>query len=113
MTTKATKGPWYIGEGGYCIMGNNGGQMVCETGKATWQRLASAAADSAGIAAQHMPTIEANARLIAAAPDMYRALELAAPVIDSFLNGQGAVTPDEIDEALTAINAALDSATAT
>lgn len=38
---------------------------------------------------------------------MRSALRLAAPVLDSFLNGQGAIEPAELDAALTAVNEAL------
>lgn len=51
-----------------------------------------------------------DAHLIAAAPELFEALQLCAAVTDSFLNGQGAVTEAEMDAALSAANAAIAKA---
>lgn len=54
----------------------------------------------------------ADARLIAAAPDTLSALRVCAGIVDSFLNGQGAVTVDEMNAALMRADAAIAKATA-
>jgi hypothetical protein len=51
-----------------------------------------------------------QARLIVNAPKGYHAAELAAAVLDSFVNGQGAVTPQEVDAAHEAICQYLNAA---
>jgi len=53
---------------------------------------------------------QANARLMAACPTLLEACQLAAPVIDSWLNGQGVVTEQEMDAALLALTRALRAA---
>jgi len=43
-------------------------------------------------------------------PELCEALRRCAAIVDSFLNGSGSVTPDEMDEALMAATAALRKA---
>ena len=70
-----TPGPWQITDVGCAIVGNNGGTIVVETGLAFWENLAAASAQSGTLANHHIPEVMANARLIAAAPEMMAALE--------------------------------------
>ena len=49
----------------------------------------------------------AAAKMFAAAPKLLAAALLAAPLLDSMLNGSAFIEPDDIDKALTAIVAAI------
>ena len=69
-----TPGPWQITAGGCAIVGNKGGTLVVETGLAYWKNLAAASAQSGTLANHHIPEAEANALLIASAPDLLAAL---------------------------------------
>lgn len=70
-----TPTPWELSEDGCSITGANGGTLICETSKAAWENLAAAAAQGNTLAADHLPEVMANARLIAAAPALLEALK--------------------------------------
>ena len=93
-TTKHTPGPWEVSGDGVSVTMKDNGQHVVAVAKAP-QWLTGEEA-------------EANAALIAAAPDGLEAGKLAASVIDELLNGDGMTASDSqarLDEALTALNA--------
>lgn len=73
MSGTHTPGPWVVGEGAICG-GEYGGTMVCEHPTRKWERLDAASAGAAKVLAKMMPESEANARLIAAAPELLEAL---------------------------------------
>ena len=75
MSAPHTPGPWELACDGCAIVGANGGTQIVETGKAYWSNLAAAAAQGSTLAQKHLPEVEANARLIAAAPELLAALE--------------------------------------
>mgnify|MGYP001405796334 CR=1 FL=1 len=75
MSTAHTPGPWGLACDGCAIVGANGGTQIVETGKAYWSNLAAAAAQGSTLAQKHLPEVEANARLIAAAPELLATLE--------------------------------------
>ena len=74
MSATHTQGPWTVTDDGYAITGANGGTLIVETTKANWESLAAAAAQGSTLAQKHLPEVEANARLIAAAPELLAAL---------------------------------------
>lgn len=74
-TVQHTAGPWEITCDGAAIVGAGGGTLVAETRRAFWANLAAAAAQGSTLAERHLPQVDANARLIAAAPDLLAALE--------------------------------------
>lgn len=75
MSATHTQGPWTVTDDGYAITGADGGTLIVETTKANWENLAAAAAQGSTLAQKHLPEVEANARLIAAAPELLAALE--------------------------------------
>lgn len=75
MKTTHTPGPWNITDDGYSIVGNDGGTLIVSTGKSGWEHLAACSAQSgSSLAKDHFPESEANAHLIAAAPELLAAL---------------------------------------
>ena len=77
-TSQHTPGPWQITAEGGAIVGNEGGTLIVETGLAYWQNLAATTAQAGRLAFHHVPEVMANARLIAAAPDMLNLLTAAS-----------------------------------
>ncbi len=74
-TVQHTAGPWTITDDGYAITGANGGTLIVETSKANWESIAATTAQGATLVRKHLPEVEANARLIASAPELLAALE--------------------------------------
>ena len=82
MQTKHTPGPWRLTESGDAIVSADGGTLIVETGQDYWQNLEAAAAGaSSDIAKRHLPQVRANARLIAAAPELLEALKQATAAL--------------------------------
>ena len=81
MSATHTPGPWELACDGCAIVGANGGTQIVETGKAYWSNLAAAAAQGSTLAQKHLPEVEANARLIAAAPELLAMLERLVPAM--------------------------------
>ena len=83
---KHTPGPWRLTESGDAIVSADGGTLIVETGQDYWKNLEAAAAGaSSDIAKRHLPQVRANARLIAAAPELLEALRAC----DLFLTAHG------------------------
>ena len=73
---KHTPGPWRITNNGDAIVSDDGGTLIVETGQAYWQNLEAASAGAGHeIAKRHLPEVQANASLIAAAPELLEALK--------------------------------------
>ena len=92
MQTKHTPGPWRLTESGDAIVSADGGTLIVETGQDYWKNLEAAAAGaSSDIAKRHLPQVRANARLIAAAPELLEALVAILETADlSFGEGEQA-----------------------
>ena len=95
MQTKHTPGPWRLTESGDAIVSADGGTLIVETGQAYWKNLEAAAAGaSSDIAKRHLPQVRANARLIAAAPELLEALKACEKELDTWHNWQLASNPN-------------------
>lgn len=92
MSTAHTPGPWYTKPVG----GNHGQHLVI--------------AENSGATVAVIYNDNDDARLISAAPDMYDALGEAWAVLDSYVNGQGAVSMQEIEAAHLAVHNAMEKA---
>jgi hypothetical protein len=89
-----TPGPWVKGR--YGELQGSDGATVCVKGLGV----------SISLSGDPYPVAEANARLIAAAPDMYEALKEAERILDYFANGRtsfvGGGTPRNAHEMVRA-----------
>lgn len=103
MTTKHTPGPWCLNNG--AIIGNNGGTFVAEEPRLQWQATFLKDSNSLPVEKQQQIIAEAkaNARLIAAAPELLEALRLARKYV--------ADMPILGDEDLAIIDTAIAKAT--
>ena len=99
MSTTHTQGPWTVTDDGYAITGANGGTLIVETTKANWESLAAAAAQGSTLAQKHLPEVEANARLIAAAPELLAMLEAIRTAYDNAAS-HGHAIPSELVRAI-------------
>lgn len=79
MKTFNTPGPWYVTE--YAILAHNGGTHILEHPKLKWEKLDSITGSRGNIICKMLAECEANARLIAAAPEL---LELVEQAFDTF-----------------------------
>ena len=68
MKTQHTPSPWYVTE--YAILAHNGGTHILEHPKLKWEKLASITGSRGNIVSKMISECEANARLIAAAPEL-------------------------------------------
>ena len=73
MKTPHTPGPWYATD--IAIIGNDGGTWIAENPAVKWQTLKSVTKSGDAIVAESIKQANANAHLIAAAPDLLEALE--------------------------------------
>jgi hypothetical protein len=71
-TTNHTPGPWYATD--TAIIGNDGGTWVAEHPAVKWQTLKSVTKSGDAIVAESIKQANANAHLIASAPDLLSAL---------------------------------------
>lgn len=94
MTDKHTPGPWKAVPHGSRIYGPDGYELAATSYE--WQRTS---------------TTEANARLIAAAPDMLAALLTCIDMLQDCLQHSDNDTADMIDTVLQSAQSAIDKAT--
>lgn len=112
MTTKFTKGPWRFDAVTLCVVANTKVASLPQSEKGGWpNRAAVADVCRAFYEAEH----EANAHLIAAAPDLYEALEGVTTELSAIMdmapgNRHNAEVFDKIDVALTALSKARGEA---
>jgi hypothetical protein len=85
-TAQFTPGPWQIVCDGSAIVGANGGTLVVETTRVFWGNLVAATAQGSTLAKKHLPEVDANARLIATAPELLEALLTALPYVEDVLD---------------------------
>ena len=114
---KHTPGPWRLTESGDAIVSADGGTLIVETGQDYWKNLEAAAAGaSSDIAKRHLPQVRANARLIAAAPELLEALKGCAAMLAECakqhrLDGSGEGHGTLADKHAAIARAAIDKAT--
>ncbi len=104
MTTKHTPGPWAVGYRAYDVTACGGQMKICDI--RGWGYLTGLGA--LALPAEQATEIQyANARLIAAAPDLLTELEKAEDFMSGF---EGDELQDDIDEKLVTIRAAIAKA---
>jgi len=104
MTTQFTPGPWFA------ELGVAHNVVFAEKGVTCIATVHHDVLNGTNKPQDYNHASNANTQLIAAAPSLLEACQLAAPVIDSWLNGQGVVTEQEMDAALLALTRALRAA---
>ena len=106
MNTQHTPGPWYVTD--IAIIGNNGGTWIAEHPAIKWRTLKSVTNSGDAIVAESIKQANANARLIAAAPQMLEALRAALEAMGDTYDARDAASTegeqlrDQIAEAIAA-----------
>jgi hypothetical protein len=103
MEAKHTPGPWRVDSLGVVTGGKAGLTSVCTTTQHQWAQCQAACGmdgkiEAAGFCGEAFESARSNGRLIAAAPELFAALESMIPIFDAFTRDE--LSMNSISEAM-------------